>query len=268
MALFYIPQAVRIDSTGAPYAGAKAHFYLTGTTTNTNVYTDSALGTPHANPVVADAEGQWAAIYLDPAITYRCIIKTSADVTLDDVDPVFAPIGADEITVDDTGGYFAGTEVETILADIGANYGKTTRADTWTADQTFSNADIKMADNIIERPEIKDFGVTHNNVVQSPSGTITFDLTTGNSFYHLLTANITTMNLNNPPLSGTLGQINIILQQDSAGGGYTVTWDTAVKWPGGTAPTMTATNNALDQVTLTTIDGGTTWFGNFSQAYS
>ena len=53
--LFHLPQAVRVDSTGTPYALAKANFYLTTTTTETNTYTDAALGTPHANPVVASA---------------------------------------------------------------------------------------------------------------------------------------------------------------------------------------------------------------------
>lgn len=266
MPLFTLPKAVRIDSGGSPYAGAKFHFYATGTTNDEDVYTTSALSVAHDNPVVADAEGQLAPVYLDPSKTYRCIIKQSDDTQLDDVDPVFAPTGASGIAVTDSGGYFAGTEVETILADLGANYGKKTAAGTWTADQTFSSADLKMADNLVERPEIKDFGITHN-AITSTSNAITADCSTGNSFYHLLTEN-TTFTLSNPPASGTFGQMTIYVKQDGAGGAYTVTWPASVKWPGGTAPTITTSNDAIDQVTLTTIDGGTTWLGNFSQAYA
>ena len=90
--LLCIPQAVRIDSTGTPYGAAKANWYLTGTTTRTDTYSDNARSSAHANPVVADAAGQFAAIYLDPAITYRCIITQSDDTQIDDIDPVHAPI--------------------------------------------------------------------------------------------------------------------------------------------------------------------------------
>jgi hypothetical protein len=33
-----------------------------------------------------------------------------------------------------------------------------------------------------------------------------------------------------------------------------------VKWPGGTAPTLTS--SGVDMLTFTTYDGGTTWFGH------
>ena len=265
--LFHLPQAVRIDSTGAPYAGAKAYFYLTGTTTPTDTYTDNALGTPHANPVVADSGGQWAAIYLDPAITYRCIIKTTADVTLDDVDPVHAPITGSQISITDSGGYFAGTEVETILQDVGANYTKNAATETITADWTWSGADINMGDNLIIRPEIKDFGVTHNSI-SSSSGTLTIDCSTGNSFVTTLTENVTTVTLSNASASGTFCQVTIRIIQDGGGGAYTVTWPAAVKFPGGTDPVISTGNDAIDLITLQTIDGGTTWLGNFAQAYA
>lgn len=264
--LFFIPKAVRVNTSGTPYAAAKAFFYLTGTTTATDTYQNSALSTPHTNPVVADSGGQFAAIYLDPAVTYRCIIKDSSDNTLDDVDPVQAPITGAQITITDAGGYFAGTEVETILQDLGANYAKKSAANTWSADQTFSSAVLKMADNIIERPAIKDYGVTHN-AVTSTTNAVSLDLSTGNSFYHLLTEN-TTITPSNPPASGTFGQFTIIIQQDAGGGAYTVAWAASVNWAGGSAPTISTGNSAIDIVTALTIDGGTTWYANFAQAYA
>ena len=35
-----------------------------------------------------------------------------------------------------------------------------------------------------------------------------------------------------------------------------------IKWSGGTGPTITATNNAVDVVSFITFDEGTTWYGN------
>ncbi len=266
MALFYLPQAVRVDSTGAPYGGAKANFYLTGTTTRTDTFTTSALSVAHDNPVVADSAGQFPAIYLNPATTYRCVLTESDDTQIDDVDPYAEPQTASGIAIVDSGGYYAGIEVETALADIGANYAKHAATGTWTADQTFSGADLKMADNVIERPEIKDFGITHNTLTQS-SGTVDIDLSTGNSFSFVLTENAT-LTLSNPPASGTYGQVTLRIIQDGAGGAYTVTYPAAVLWAGGSGPTMSTGNDAVDKVTLDTIDGGTTWDGNYAQAYS
>lgn len=81
---FFQPSTVN----GVPLAGAKLFFYQTGTTTLITVYQDSALGTPHANPVVADASGIFAPIYVSDA-TFKTVLKTSADVTVQTVDPVY-----------------------------------------------------------------------------------------------------------------------------------------------------------------------------------
>lgn len=53
--------------------------YLAGTTTRTNTYTTSALSTANANPVVADANGLFGAIYLDPSVgAVKAVLKNSA----------------------------------------------------------------------------------------------------------------------------------------------------------------------------------------------
>ena len=264
--LFYPPQAVRIDSTGTPYAGAKANFYITGTTTRTDTYADNALTTPLDNPVVADSGGQFVPIYLDPAITYRCVITESDDSQIDDVDPVGTPIVGTDIQIADAGGYFAATNVETALQEVGSDYGPLADANTWTGDQTFSGADLMMADNLVERPEIKDFGITHSVLTQT-TGTVDCDFSTANSFYFVLTENAT-ITLSNPPASGTFGQATIRIKQDNAGGGYTVTWPGAMIWAGAATPTMSAGNDAIDVYTVFTDDAGTIWHGNYAQAYA
>ena len=55
--------------------------YAAGTTTRIDTFTTSALSTPNANPVVADANGLWGAIYLDPSLgAYKFVLKNSAGV--------------------------------------------------------------------------------------------------------------------------------------------------------------------------------------------
>lgn len=88
-ALFTLPSQLPLSSAGAPMAGAKLAFSLTGTSTAQDTYQDILLTTPHANPVVADASGVFAPIYLDPSLpNYRAVLKTSADVVLKTWDDV------------------------------------------------------------------------------------------------------------------------------------------------------------------------------------
>lgn len=127
------------------------------------------------------------------------------------------------------------------------------------------SANINMADNVVQRPEIKDYAVTHNTV-SSSAGAVTFDMSTGNSFQITLSENVTSITISNPPASGKFGELRIrVIQGASA---YTVTGWPSVKWPGGTAPTITTTASAIDQIILNTDNGGTTYLGNYSQAYS
>lgn len=68
------------DANGDPLAGGKVYAYQAGTTTPQNTYTDSTLGTPNANPVVLDSAGS-APIWLDPALSYKFVVKDSGGVT-------------------------------------------------------------------------------------------------------------------------------------------------------------------------------------------
>ncbi len=80
--MFQPPHAYIPDPNGKPYAGAKAYFYITGTTTAQNTYSDYALTVPNANPVVADGNGMWGPIYLLPNVRYRVTLKTSTDALI------------------------------------------------------------------------------------------------------------------------------------------------------------------------------------------
>lgn len=68
------------DANDDPLAGGKVYTYQSGTTTPQATYTDSTGGTPNANPVVLDANGE-ANIWLDVALSYKFVVKNSSDVT-------------------------------------------------------------------------------------------------------------------------------------------------------------------------------------------
>ena len=86
--LFVLPRQVPIDS-GVVVPGAKATFTKTGTTTPQDTFTDIALTTAHANPVVADSNGVFAAIYFNASfVDYRLKLTDASDVLIYQVDDV------------------------------------------------------------------------------------------------------------------------------------------------------------------------------------
>lgn len=96
------------------------------------------------------------------------------------------------------------------------------------------------------------------NAPSISSGTLTLDCSAGNVFAVSLNANITTLTFSNVPASGKAYSLTLSLTAD--GTARTVTWGSAVKWPGGTAPTLTSTNGKVDTFVMFTHDGGTTWY--------
>ncbi len=92
-AILLAPRLVALDGAGGTLSGAKAYFYLTGSTTDAAVFNDGDLASPsheHAQPVAADSDGTFPPIWLDSDVTYRMVLKTSAGEALNngDVDPV------------------------------------------------------------------------------------------------------------------------------------------------------------------------------------
>ena len=96
--------------------------------------------------------------------------------------------------------------------------------------------------------------------VSSSSNATTINCESANVFATVLTEN-TTFSFTNPPASGTAYGFTLKVVQDSGASGYAITWPSSVDWPGGTAPTLTSTASAEDQLVLYTTNGGTTWYG-------
>jgi hypothetical protein len=262
-------------------SGGSLEFFLSGSSTPTNLFSDNvgtSIGTsiPLNSGGYPESNGNVITLFRDSSIALKIIGKDAAGIPrwtsdgLKDSLVILASVangeGASLVGSEDTGNYFAGANLEAITQEIGLNYLRNTVNMTGiTATYTFSTGVIAMADNEIQRPLFVDYAIKHN--VIAGGATTTLDLSAGNSFVTTLTIN-TTVALTNPPATGIYGQAVLRVIQDSGGGNFTVTWPASVIWASGAAPTITVTNDAIDEITLRTIDAGTTWLGSFSQAFA
>ena len=269
MAFAFILPRVDVGDGIANFGGSKLSFFEFGTSTPKGTFSDVALSSANTDPVVADADGLFGPIFTDTQGTYT--LTTSTDVPIITLENFFAPedgitsLAAANVAVADAGGNFVATDVEATLAEIASDWAELARTNTFSAVQTFTAA-LQISDQELRRALLLDYAIVHQTLVQT-TGTIDIDLTTGNSFEVVLTENAT-ITISDPPATGNYGQFVIKITQDSGGGAFTVTWPASVIWPGGTAPTITVTNDAIDEVTLRTSDAGTEWRGSFSQAFA
>jgi len=114
-----------------------------------------------------------------------------------------------------------------------------------------------FADQLVTRPEIKDYSETYN--ASSGSGTVDLDISTGNVFQHTASGGNVTFTFSNPPASGKAGSFTLKWIQDSSD--RTITWPASVDWAGGSAPDVTSGSAKVDMYVFTTFDAGTTWYG-------
>ena len=101
---------------------------------------------------------------------------------------------------------------------------------------------------------------TEFKATATSTATTTINCSTSNNFVVTMSANITTLSFSNVPTNTRVYNATLILVQDATGG-RTINWPTSIKWPGGTAPTLTTQANKIDVITIMTYDGGTSWLG-------
>jgi len=131
--LFVLPQQVPLTTVGALMSGALADFFITGTTTRQNTFTEPTLVTPHTNPVVATGNGIFPPIYLDDTLNYKVDITDSLGASLPgypvdnlasasslvaDLASNANALGASLIGIEDSAGDFTATQVEAALAEL------------------------------------------------------------------------------------------------------------------------------------------------------
>ena len=115
---------------------------------------------------------------------------------------------------------------------------------------------IVLADQLLTRPEIKDYSETKIGV--AAAATVDLDMTSGNVFTVTADQN-TTFTFSNPSPTGRSCSFTLIWTQDSSD--RTITWPASVDWAGGSAPDVTSGSGKIDVYTFFTLDAGTIWYG-------
>ena len=88
------PKFSVFDSLGNPLSGGKVYFYVAGTSTLKDTYSDPEGTTKNSNPVILDSRGE-ADIYLDRD-PYKIVVKDASDVTIMTRDNYQAYMEADD----------------------------------------------------------------------------------------------------------------------------------------------------------------------------
>lgn len=97
-------------------------------------------------------------------------------------------------------------------------------------------------------------GYTEETVTANTSTAYTINLTNGTVQILTLTGNCT---YTFP--AAAAGKSFLLVQKQDATGNRTVTWDSSVKWPANTAPTITSTASKADLFSF--VSDGTYWYG-------
>lgn len=114
-----------------------------------------------------------------------------------------------------------------------------------------TDATQTLTNKTLTNPTVTNYVETSYSANSSTA--ITLDLTNGTIQIITLTGNAT---ITMP--TATAGKSFLILLKQDATGSRTVTWST-VKWPGGTAPTITSTASRMDIYSF--VADGTNWYG-------
>lgn len=123
--------------------------------------------------------------------------------------------------------------------------------------------EINMADKLLTRPEIKDYAETVGTT-PATTGSVTFNLTTGNIFNLTPTGNVT-IGFSNWPASGKGGSVTVRLKNGATV--YSKTFAAAIKWVNDEIPDLSEANKAYDLV-FSTTNAGTVIHGAAVGPYS
>jgi hypothetical protein len=101
---------------------------------------------------------------------------------------------------------------------------------------------------------LTNYGSTHN-ALGNVSGSVAINLVNGNYVSATATGSVT-WSFTNPLASPNA--CGFVLELTN-GGAHTIIWPTAIRWPKGVAPVLTA--SGTDVLVFVTDDGGTNWRG-------
>lgn len=277
MATLFDPYVQLVTSAGVPISGAKAYFYQAGTTTDITTYQDSGEVTPHAQPVVADASGIFAPIYVSNA-TFKAVFKNASDVTILTVDNITngsstfsdatwtlqdnadatkqlqlqlsgittgttrtwtAPDASGTVVLSSTTASATAAGIVELATDAETKTGTDTARAITPANLTAKEATVaEVRANTADRIITTDIAYSAlAEVTLTDAATIAVDMDTGINFVVTLGGNRALGNPTNTEV-GKSGHIRVI--QDGTGT-RTLSYESSWEFAGGTAPTLSTT---------------------------
>ena len=141
---FTLPITEVQNSSGAVGGGWKLEFFITGTSTPLDNYSDNALTTANNNPIAADSGGRFGNIFLKDA-EYKVTLSDAADVQIWSADPVHGGDSTDLVTA-------TGATNARSLADLLGNGDETI---TVGSGGDFSTINDALADLTARKPSYK-----------------------------------------------------------------------------------------------------------------
>jgi hypothetical protein len=92
------------------------------------------------------------------------------------------------------------------------------------------------------------------------TGSVSVSLENGNEVQPNLLGNVTALSILDWAPAGRVSKLTLYLQQGATA--YSVSgWPAAIKWVGGSAPTLSNTTGEVDIIVLSSMDAGTTIIG-------
>ena len=123
------------------------------------------------------------------------------------------------------------------------------------------NGEQNYQDYNLKRATIIDYSLAHN-ALNNVSGSTTVNMELGN-YVSATAVGAVTWTFANPPTGSRAGSIILELTN---GGAYTQYWPASIRWPNGSAPTLTA--SGVDVLVFITDDAGSNWRGAITMANS
>ena len=197
--------------------------------------------------VISDETGSGSLVFANTPTLVTPVLGTPTSGTLTNCTGL--PIG--------TGVSGLGSNVATFLATpSSANLASA------VTDETGSGALVFGTSPTLSNPTVTNYVETYYNI-GTVTSTVTLDLANG-TFQNLTLTSATALTVTMP--TATAGKSFILIVRQPASGTATTVTFTGVKWPGGTAPTITATVAKAD--ILAFFADGTNWYGSFVQNFT
>lgn len=233
-----------LDANGNPVGAAEAYFYRQGTTTPLTVYSDAAGSSAHPSPLVADANGVFAAVFNTSAFNVKVDVKDpDTDASLPGYPIDYALLGktdtgaASSISFNPTAD-IPESNVQDAIERVQAGFG-----------DLGTMADLDEGTSAHYRANTADKGLVTDQVwgamaevTLADEASIALDLSTGFDFTVTLTANRTLAN----PTNAKVGQRGRIRVVQDATGSRTLSFGTSYEFRGGVTAVLTTAANAED----------------------